>query len=205
MPPSFCRTVERQLERSRKQLEQLADEERILRPRSGGDVQLRQLTGEHLLAEFGADAPFAKARHLRRRLRLELWDRQRLALLVEGHERHVSGHRGRWRHLIGRSVPHGDRDTDAAWRGEGDGRGHRDALAHPDRLLQLHPVHGRSDDGPATMPRRRQHADHIHPLQDLSGADVPVLVRDLRRDPLVQVHLGAGTYLLFGFAHRSSA
>src|SRR5438552_9074128 len=84
VPPSFRRgAVEGELERSRKQLQQLADEQGILRPRSGGDVQIRELTGEHLLAEFAPDASFAKARHLRRRLWLELRDRQRLAFLVE--------------------------------------------------------------------------------------------------------------------------
>ena len=206
VPPSFRRgAVEGELERSRKQLQQLADEQGILRPRRGRNVQIRELAGEHLLAEFAPDASFAKARHLRRRLRLELRDRQRLAFLVEGYERHVSGQRAGWRHLIGRPVPHGDRYADAACRREGNGPGHRDALAHPDRLLQLHPVHRCGDDRPATMAGRRQHADHIHPLQDLAGADVAVLVRDLRRHPLVQVHFGAGTYLLFVFDHRSSA
>ena len=53
------------------------------------------------------------------------------------------------------------------------------------------------------MPRRCQDTHHVHPLQDLACPDVAVLVSDLGRHPLVQVHFGSWARLLFVVDHCS--
>ncbi len=187
--------IEREGKRARKEFQQLADEQRAhVRCRSvGGGLQSGQLAREKLLAKLAAKLALAKAGDFVGRLRLELRDGQRISAFIQGHEGHVSGQQSL--RSAGRRQPvrHRYRDSDARTRGVSNRGGHRDPLANADRLAQLHSIDGGGHHRVPRVAGGGKYADHVHPLEDLARAQKSPLIRNVGRNPLVQVSFRPGS------------
>ena len=184
--------ADRQWQRAREQLEQLACKESLLA--AGGGRRRGQLPGSQLGAELAPQVAFPEPRYLARSLRTQLRDDRGPSLRIQRDEGHVSLERA----LLGggRPVPHRDRHPQRARRGVPDRGGHGDSLADPDGVEQLQAVHRRGRDRTPAVAARRQHADHVHPLENLPGAEEALLVRDVGSDPLVEVRFRPWAALL---------
>jgi hypothetical protein len=181
-------------------LQQLADQQRPILLADLGEVPggrlLRELTLLQLPPELAPELALAEERSLRRRLRTELRHDHRLPRLVEPDEGHVRGEDLSRRQRVGAAARHRDVDPHAALGRVGNACAQRDVLADADRIAQLDSIDRRRHHRPAAVARRRQHADHVHPLEHLARLQEPVRVADMRAHPLVEVNLVAGPSLL---------